>query len=93
MNYGWAWDLGAGLAKLREDGGAPDPRRALASAVIPRVELIVRWGGRRRLSGFLPVQCAYADFMVVDTLWPDMRADELLQALAWYQEQDVTLGG
>jgi undecaprenyl diphosphate synthase len=53
----------------------------------------VRWGGRRRLSGFLPVQCAYADFYVIDSLWPDSQPEEFLDALAWYQVQDVTLGG
>lgn len=82
MNYGWQWDL----AELGRTG-------KLASAGAPRIDLVIRWGGRRRLSGFLPVQCAYADIYVVDTLWPDMRIDELLSALRWYEQQDVTLGG
>ena len=56
-------------------------------------DLVVRWGGRRRLSGFLPAQCAYADIYVVDSLWPDMTLQEFIDALQWYQSQDVTLGG
>jgi undecaprenyl diphosphate synthase len=52
VNYGWEWDL-AGL----KNGG-------LHSGEVSRVELIVRWGGGRRLSGFLPVQSVYADFYV-----------------------------
>ncbi|HVL36950.1 MAG TPA: undecaprenyl diphosphate synthase family protein [Burkholderiales bacterium] len=79
-NYGWQWDV-AGLP------------RGLRSADASRVDLVVRWGGRRRLSGFLPIQCAYADFYVIDTLWPDMREEELVDALVWYESQDVTLGG
>ena len=47
----------------------------------------------RRLSGFLPVQSVYADFYVVDRLWPDFQPEDFYQALAWYQKQDVTLGG
>ena len=47
----------------------------------------------RRLSGFLPVQCVYADFYVVDALWPDFAPQHLEEALAWYDRQDVTLGG
>ena len=47
----------------------------------------------RRLSGFLPVQSVYADFFVVDRLWPDFRPEDFFQALKWYQKQDVTLGG
>ncbi len=67
--------------------------QALASAAVSRIDLVVRWGGRRRLSGFLPVQCAYADFYVIDTLWPDSHPEEFIDALTWYQAQDVTLGG
>jgi undecaprenyl diphosphate synthase len=78
-NYGWQWDL-AGGTKLR-------------SSQASRVDLVVRWGGRRRLSGFLPVQSAYADIYVIDTLWPDMRLEEFIEALRWYEQQDVTLGG
>ena len=81
VNYGWDWDL-AGL----KDG-------LIRSHAISRVDLLVRWGGGRRLSGFLPVQSVYADFYVEDALWPDCRPAHLEQALAWYAEQDVTLGG
>ncbi|CAN5285431.1 polyprenyl diphosphate synthase [soil metagenome] len=95
VNYGWQWDLFSALEQARANGGvtysaAP---QALASGQIPRVDLVVRWGGHRRLSGFLPLQCAYADFYVIDALWPDSRPEQLLDALAWYQAQDVTLGG
>ena len=58
-----------------------------------RIDLVIRWGGMRRLSGFLPVQCVYADFYVVDALWPDFAPQHLEEALAWYDRQDVTLGG
>ena len=53
----------------------------------------MRWGGSRRLSGFLPVQAVYADFFVVDPFWPDFRRDHFEAALAWFAEQDRTLGG
>lgn len=90
VNYGWEWDL----AQL----SAPGIRRdkicgQLRSRDISRVELLIRWGGMRRLSGFLPVQSVYADFYVVDRLWPDFQPEDFYQALAWYQKQDVTLGG
>jgi undecaprenyl diphosphate synthase len=55
--------------------------------------LIVRWGGARRLSGFLPVQSVYADFYVREEYWPDYDQQHFEQALAWYGNQDQTLGG
>ncbi|NLK21638.1 MAG: undecaprenyl diphosphate synthase family protein [Epulopiscium sp.] len=64
-----------------------------ASNTIPRMDLIIRWGGRRRLSGFLPIQSVYADFYVIDDFWPDFNKNHLIKALSWYQGQDITLGG
>ena len=95
VNYSWQWDLFAAIEHAKTNGGVTYSAvpKALASGAVSRVDLVVRWGGRRRLSGFLPVQCAYADFYVIETLWPDSRPEEFLDALAWYQDQDVTMGG
>ncbi len=45
------------------------------------------------LSGFLPVQSVYADIYVVDDYWPDFTPRHVYDAIAWYGEQDITLGG
>lgn len=82
VNYDWEWDLN----NLIEN-------KTLKSADIPRVDLIIRWGGRRRLSGFLPAQSVYADFYIIDDYWPDFNKSHFLDALRWYQNCDVTLGG
>ncbi len=65
----------------------------LGSAEVSRIDLIIRWGGMRRLSGFLPIQSVYADIYVVDAYWPDFSVEHVREALRWYAEQDVTLGG
>lgn len=93
VNYGWAWDLESALRSAGHGARGKAVMQLLASADASRIELIVRWGGRRRLSGFLPVQSVYADFYVVDSLWPDFRMEHFHDALRWYGEQDVTLGG
>lgn len=84
VNYSWEWDLG-----LRD--GRVDP--LLKTADVSRIDLIIRWGGRRRLSGFLPVQSVYADMYVLDEYWPDFKEKHVLDAIDWYSKQDVTLGG
>lgn len=93
VNYGWEWDLRQAVRAARGRGSQHALRESLGSAGVSRVDLVVRWGGHRRLSGFLPVQCAYADFYTFDALWPDMQGETLLDALGWYARQDVTLGG
>lgn len=84
INYSWEWDLGFRNGKLGS---------ALGSKDVSRMDLIIRWGGRRRLSGFLPIQSVYSDIYVVDDFWPDFREQHVLDALEWYGKQDVTLGG
>jgi undecaprenyl diphosphate synthase len=81
VNYDWEWDLSG----LREG--------EIRSREISRLDLVVRWGGGRRLSGFLPVQSVYTDFYVVDEYWPDFRPEHFGQALSWFKEQDQSLGG
>jgi len=77
VNYGWMWDLQNGLC----------------SKEISRIDMIIRWGGMCRLSGFLPVQSVYADIYVIKDLWPDFEEEQFKGALEWYQKQEVTLGG
>lgn len=55
--------------------------RHLWTAGLPDVDLLVRTGGAKRLSGFLPWQAAYAELYFTDTLWPDFDAAELDRAL------------
>lgn len=82
VNYGWQWDL----SHIKIDGKP-------YSADISRIDMVVRWGGMRRLSGFLPIQSVYSDFYVVDSLWPDYKEADFVDALEWYSKQDITLGG
>ena len=82
VNYGCQWDL----SHMQIDGKP-------YSYDISRVDLLIRFGGMRRLSGFLPLQSVYSDFYVIDHYWPDYQDLDFLHALEWYAKQDVTLGG
>lgn len=77
VNYGWEWDI----------------KNGFLSRSVPRIDLVIRWGGMCRLSGFLPVQTVYSDICVLEELWPDFEEPQFDKALAWYRRQDVTLGG
>lgn len=91
VNYGWEWDLGSLLEN--HSTNRKTITNSLKTNDISKVDLIIRWGGRRRLSGFLPVQSIYSDFYVVDDYWPDFNKNHFYEALKWYDTQDITLGG
>ncbi|WP_244835250.1 undecaprenyl diphosphate synthase family protein [Clostridium sp. BJN0001] len=87
INYGWKWDL----SKIRTNSLSIE--KSIASKDISRIDMIIRWGGRKRLSGFLPVQSVYSDFYSVEDYWPDFKEKDFYDALKWYEDQDITLGG
>lgn len=91
VNYSWEWDIGH--IQEKDQSLKINVSNNIYSADISRIDLIVRWGGRRRLSGFLPVQSVYSDFYVIDDYWPDYKDEHIYYALDWYDRQDVTLGG
>lgn len=90
VNYGWEWDI-------QDISNATHNRHAITQQIksndISRIDLIIRWGGRRRLSGFLPIQSVYSDFYVIDEYWPSFKKEHFYDAVNWYSQQDITLGG
>lgn len=58
----------------------------------PDPELVIRTGGRIRLSNFLLWQTAYSELYFTKTLWPDFDKKELKKAILWYQLQKRNFG-
>lgn len=55
-------------------------------------ELVIRTGGKIRLSNFLLWQTAYSELYFTKTLWPDFSPKELQKAIKWYQLQQRNFG-
>ena len=65
----------------------------LYTAGQPDPELIIRPSGEQRVSNFLLWQCAYAEFVYFDILWPDFTTDDLDRAIAVYHSRQRRFGG
>jgi undecaprenyl diphosphate synthase len=65
----------------------------LYTAGQPDPDLLIRTSGEMRVSNFLLWQIAYAEIWVTDTLWPDFRRRDLLNAVIDYQKRDRRYGG
>ena len=55
-------------------------------------DLLIRTGGRRRLSNFLLYQCAYSEISCVECLWPDFGSAELEAVLREFGGGERTFG-
>jgi undecaprenyl diphosphate synthase len=59
---------------------------------IPDPDLLIRTSGEYRLSNFLMWQMAYTEFYFTDTLWPDFRDEQLIEAIFEYQRRERRFG-
>jgi undecaprenyl diphosphate synthase len=96
LSYGGRQDIVQAARRAAAERGAEleaaDLEKALWTAGLPELDLLVRTSGERRISNFLLWQCAYAELVFTDVLWPDFRDAELLSAIAEFQARERRFG-
>ena len=98
INYGSRDELVRGVKKIIASGTGADSvtedllSKSLDIPFLPPVDLMIRTGGEERLSNFLLWQCAYAEFLFTDTLWPDYNEEEFFEDIAKYQQRNRRFG-
>jgi undecaprenyl diphosphate synthase len=63
-----------------------------SAAPAPEVDLLIRTGGEKRLSDFLLWECAYAELLFLDSLWPDFDQAAFAEALNVFALRDRRYG-
>ena len=64
----------------------------LFTAGMPDPDLLIRTSGEKRISNFLLWQLAYAEFIFVDTLWPDFAKEDFEEAIREYNQRERRFG-
>ncbi len=64
----------------------------LYTSGIPDPELMIRTSGELRISNFLMWQLAYAELYFTDKLWPDIRKNDLYEAIYDFQNRERRFG-
>jgi undecaprenyl diphosphate synthase len=103
INYGSRIEITDAINKIAEDvkSGKLNPgsitektvSKHLQSSWLPDVDLFIRSSGEQRASNFLLWQSAYAEFVFLDTLWPDFNCASLEEAIGHYQGRNRRFGG
>jgi len=99
FDYGGRAEILEAVRRIIADGLSPDMideelfSRYLFTAHSPDPDLIIRTGGEQRISNFLLWQSAYSEYYHTPTLWPDLDAAELAQALESFGNRRRRYGG
>jgi undecaprenyl diphosphate synthase len=99
LNYGGRTEIVDAARAALTAGLAPDELTEARFADLlytrgqPDPDLLIRTSGEMRISNFLLWQIAYAEIYVTETLWPDFRRGDLLEAIVAYQKRDRRYGG
>jgi len=59
---------------------------------VPDVDLLIRTGGEQRLSDFLLWECAYAELVFTDRMWPDFTGADLAEAVREFYRRERRFG-
>ena len=62
------------------------------TAGMPDPDLLIRPGGEKRISNFLPWQLSYTEFIFTDKYWPDFSKDDLDEAIVEYERRNRKFG-
>jgi undecaprenyl diphosphate synthase len=73
-------------------GGQAATREEFSRLLGPDVDLLIRTGGDQRLSDFLLWECAYAEFLFVETCWPDFQPADLKAAVEAFSSRERRFG-
>ena len=99
FNYGGQQEIATAVRRLIAAGVQPEEvtnevfGNYIDHPEIPPCDLIIRTSGEQRLSNFMLWRSAYAEFIFLDTLWPDMRPENVTAILDEYNRRDRRHGG
>jgi len=99
FDYGGRAELVEAARRIAESGVEPDEidelllSQHLYAPEMPDPDLVIRTSGELRVSNFLLWQSAYAEFVFVDTLWPDFGPNEFRAAIEDYASRRRRFGG
>jgi undecaprenyl diphosphate synthase len=103
VNYGGRAEIADAVSAIALDVKAKkiDPTKITEKTIakyldepdLPDVDLFIRSSGEQRSSNFLIWQSAYAEYVFLDTLWPDFDRRHLWQACEIYASRDRRYGG
>lgn len=96
MSYGGRTEILSAVNALLKEGAGTVSEETFAEKLwshpMPDPDLIIRTGGEKRLSNFLPWQSVYSELFFTDTKWPAFTKEEFDAILAEFSTRERRRG-
>ncbi len=85
INYGSKNEILSTCKKIKKKINIKNFEQNLYTKNIPDPDILIRTGGRQRLSNFMLWQLAYSELYFLKKLWPDFNSNDLIKILKNYK--------
>lgn len=96
VSYGGRAEIIAAANALTFEGSGVETEETFSKKMwsypMPDPDIVVRTGGEKRLSGFLPWQTVYSELFFIETMWPDFSQKEFSDILVEFATRERRLG-
>ncbi|MEX0652237.1 MAG: polyprenyl diphosphate synthase [Candidatus Paceibacterota bacterium] len=96
ISYGGRAEILSAVNSLVQNSKTPIPEEVFSQALwtkdVPDPDIIIRTGGEKRLSGFLPWQSIYSELFFPKTYWPAFSKEEFLTILDEFSARERRRG-
>ena len=94
LNYGSKKELINTFKKMKYKNITENKvKNNLYTKNIPDPDILIRTGGKKRLSNFMLWQLAYSELYFLDKLWPDFKPQDLNKILKHFYKTKRNFGG
>ena len=97
FNYGFKNEIQQVLQKIKENSSiklnnSEDIKKLFLLGNIKDPDILIRTGGKKRLSNFIMYNLTYTEIFFIDTLWPDFKFKDLKIIITEYNSIKRTYG-
>ncbi len=95
IDYGGRDEILRAVNRVIKDGKTLDEegfKKYLDTYDISDPELIIRTGGEKRLSGYMPFQSTYSELVFLDISFPDFTSNDLINAIKEFEDRKRRFG-
>ena len=86
LNYGSKQEIFSVAKKLNNKSNLKTFENNLYTKGMPNPDILIRTGGKQRLSNFMLWQLAYAELFFLNKLWPDFNSQDLRKIILKYKK-------